>query len=489
MSPHPSAASPRPQPITQGTQSTVFGIIAAFTSGLDVLKKFRAQDRGRRRGQPRQTSADEVQLSKSLRNSPVEIHDRYERGYNAFSTRFADGDVVAQASLTGTLLKLNSGLVEIVSAFLANPKSKSHCDFTPLIKLSDDSRREAVHALNQLYQRLSTSQPSRPLPSRRHSSQETKSKRTKASKQSSSSQVKNNDKPRKTASAPALNSKGAPVVTTVSKVHVKGFKAPQYAFTRPRGAKRSSSGSSSSASSAVSSNSNSSQSTAVTTPSSSPSSSPHIGTREDSPPPQYVSDPHADPYTRPPPPAAPRPKFFPAQIRQTPYFSGARTPSSPEMFTRGPTASPLLPSSRQPYPHSTPALVSPSQPQPQPQSRYYPSDFSPSSSTLSSSQTLVPSRTRSTHKAHYSSSTNQFPAPNPRASVAYSFASDSTKLGEIPLHRWTEPAPDFDAFALRNREAALVGPGPRGPPPVPEPVRRKGGGGFWSLFKKGGFGT
>lgn len=43
----------------------------------------------------------------------------------------------------------------------------------------------------------------------------------------------------------------------------------------------------------------------------------------------------------------------------------------------------------------------------------------------------------------------------PRKSV-YSFASTSTKLGEIPLHKWAEPF-DFDAMSVANREAARNG--------------------------------
>jgi hypothetical protein len=38
----------------------------------------------------------------------------------------------------------------------------------------------------------------------------------------------------------------------------------------------------------------------------------------------------------------------------------------------------------------------------------------------------------------------------------YSMASDSTKLGEIPLHRWPEPF-DFDAMSLMNRAAEVNG--------------------------------
>lgn len=38
----------------------------------------------------------------------------------------------------------------------------------------------------------------------------------------------------------------------------------------------------------------------------------------------------------------------------------------------------------------------------------------------------------------------------------YSAASGSTKLGEIPMHKWAE-AYDFDAMSLKNREAMAAG--------------------------------
>ena len=418
--------------------------------------------------------------------------------------------VVAQAALTGTLLKFNSGLVELVSSFLANPKSKSHCDFGPLIRLSDDSRREAVDALTQLYQRLSSSRPLRPGPGQ-HSSQDGKPRRSKSTKQaSSSSKAKSSHKPResastprKSASNPVLTSKPAPTNTTVTKVNVKGFKAPQYAYVRQKGSgRRSSSGSSvtnsggstvsssggstvsSCGGSTVSSSSRSSQSTALTTPSSSPGSSPYIGIREESPPPQYESDVSADPSTR-PPPISPRAKLFAANIRQTPYFYAARS-TEPEMTVRAPASSPLLPTTSPSYPH-----FASSPPQPP-----YPTSLSlqdiPTRSTRAPVTSNNPHPAVATRHSHSHShphpyihhQTHSHPNPNPRASVAYSFASDSTKLGEIPLHRWTEPAPDYDAMERANREAARYGWAAAGPPPVPEPARRRGGG-FWSLFKKG----
>ena len=355
-----------------------------------------------------------------------------------------------------------------MSTFLANPKSKSHCDFSPLIKLSDESRREAVDALTQLYQRLSRSQAARRDPSR-HLPQEGKSKHTRSCKQSSSPHDKNQERPRRPSSSPRMVSKAQPSNTTVSKIAVRGVKAPQYAFVRQRPAKRSGSGSSaSSGSSSVSTSSKSSQSTALTQPSTSPSSSPSVEPRQDSPPPRYVSDAEADQQNSRQQPAIPRRRIPEPQIRQASHLYNPRA-REPEMVIRAPTTSPLIP------PMSPPSRAVPTLP------------IRPVLQTNYSMQEL-PVRTRMAAgpptRPPVSYARQSLPrVDGNRASVAYSFASDSTKLGEIPLHKWNEPF-DFDAMERLNKEAALHGWLPT--PPVPEPAGRRKG--FWNLFKKGNTG-
>lgn len=60
----------------------------------------------------------------------------------------------------------------------------------------------------------------------------------------------------------------------------------------------------------------------------------------------------------------------------------------------------------------------------------------------------------------------------------YTFASDSTKLGEIPMRRWNVPY-DYETMARRNEEVPLR---PwTSEDPVVKPKR-----GFFGLFKKSG---
>ncbi|KAK8226204.1 hypothetical protein HDK90DRAFT_79362 [Phyllosticta capitalensis] len=152
-------------------EASVFAIITAFTSGLDVFRKLRER-RGRRKktrkahcSRPHSTTAldlsdDELQLSNSLQRGPVEIQDRYQLNRRHAGEPFAQGDSIAHASLTEVLLKLNTGLVAIISSFLCHGKNESNLDYRSLAHLADCSRSEAVDALDQLYQRLSQSQMS-----------------------------------------------------------------------------------------------------------------------------------------------------------------------------------------------------------------------------------------------------------------------------------------------------------------------------------------
>lgn len=61
----------------------------------------------------------------------------------------------AHTSLTQTLLKLNAGLVNIITAFLSCGRHDASLDYRSLTSLSNSSRIEAIDALGSLYNRLS----------------------------------------------------------------------------------------------------------------------------------------------------------------------------------------------------------------------------------------------------------------------------------------------------------------------------------------------
>ena len=79
---------------------SVLAIVGAFTNGLDVFKRLRERRRRRKstkkphRATPAQIepSGDELQLSNSLRQNPVDIQRHYETNYAAVGEKFAQGD-------------------------------------------------------------------------------------------------------------------------------------------------------------------------------------------------------------------------------------------------------------------------------------------------------------------------------------------------------------------------------------------------------------
>ncbi|KAF2100164.1 hypothetical protein NA57DRAFT_75665 [Rhizodiscina lignyota] len=162
----------------QSTESSVCSIIAAFTSGLDVFKKLRERRRQRQQGYGKlssnrsncgkharqqgpvkgEKSGDELQLSKSLRRGSTDVQKVYEEHARKGGQRYIAGDSTAQASLAHTLLKLNAGLVNIITSFLSCGKTDVPVDYRSLTSLSDASRAEAIEALGQLYTRLSRSE-------------------------------------------------------------------------------------------------------------------------------------------------------------------------------------------------------------------------------------------------------------------------------------------------------------------------------------------
>ncbi|KAI9724809.1 MAG: hypothetical protein M1812_000085 [Candelaria pacifica] len=154
--------------------AVVTSIISAFSSGIDVLRRVRNNRRTEKTKE--NASHEELRLTKSLQKGSRAISKEYERDYDHLGPQFAVGDgelmsnrellptangkyseVIAQASLADTLLKLNTGLVRIISAFLSSDPKNVQLDLRSLTELSDNSRKEALDALGQLYSRLSTS--------------------------------------------------------------------------------------------------------------------------------------------------------------------------------------------------------------------------------------------------------------------------------------------------------------------------------------------
>ncbi|KAE9985846.1 hypothetical protein BLS_004526 [Venturia inaequalis] len=146
----------------QTTDSSVSALIITFTRSLDYFKNLSEQRRKQKTLKVNKKKdalrGDELKLSMSLRQGPVEIQREYERNYRANGDRYAVGDPIASASLARAIRRLNAGLLSIISSFLScGEKEKTQLDYKYLTSVSELSRQEAVEALSQLNTRLSRS--------------------------------------------------------------------------------------------------------------------------------------------------------------------------------------------------------------------------------------------------------------------------------------------------------------------------------------------
>ncbi|KAF1843777.1 uncharacterized protein K460DRAFT_397002 [Cucurbitaria berberidis CBS 394.84] len=390
--------------------SCISNLVQAFTNGLNIFRRLRERRRKRKARKesqaPDPTTSAELQLSKSLRRGPQELADRYAECYHSgMGQRFAKGDAIAHASLAETLIKLNTGLVSIIATFLNHDSKtgKSHLDldYKSLTNLSDISRKEALHSMTQLYQRLSHSQLQLYHIDASCCHVCGSAKHFDCSGRSISPEK---EKKRHTSSRQRIS---GPVVT---KMPIKSSSQPQLVVMRPKNTRKGSS--SSNSSSSAKSGSNSGYSTPV---------------------------------------ASPLPKYVPMEpieiqtsgiIKGTlgawpegrrgrvDSFDDQRPTTWPHNYTRAPSAHLHHPTPKLPNFTSTPRKESKESPHSVQRSK-----------PTSSPPAISPVTKRRLDKATPSS---------------YTFASDSTKLGEIPQRSWTTPW-DYEEAERLNSEAAVVG--------------------------------
>lgn len=136
--------------------SSVISIIAAFTNCRDVLRKIRGRCNKKASEKAVALTGAELQLNQSLRRGPVEIDEQYVDGTLRLGHSFDSGDAHARAELTSVLLRLNSGLVDTISNFIkSSDSSKARVGYKALTTLSDASRIQARNSLVALGYRLS----------------------------------------------------------------------------------------------------------------------------------------------------------------------------------------------------------------------------------------------------------------------------------------------------------------------------------------------
>ncbi|KAF2144743.1 uncharacterized protein K452DRAFT_306514 [Aplosporella prunicola CBS 121167] len=456
--------------------ASVSSLVAAFTTGLDVFKKLRAKRRRRKSssnsGGTKQ--ADEARLAASLSRGPVDIQRHYEHSYAATGEPFARGDAIAHASLTETLLKLNAGLVSIISAFLARGGSNSQTnnttaarlDYRSLADLSDASRADAIAALGQLHARLAQSQL-----------------------------LLNRIRPRcshcgSTAHVATCNGGGDCGSSTADLVPPPSSKRHGRRSRRSRAAPD---GGASIALARVPKTSNGSQTRLVM-----------LRPRGSRKPTAASSN-----LTELPPllPEPPPPRQFQQQQQQQQQQQTAKPPPQPEKLPASPSltrpgipaavaaafAAPSIPQPRsrirpiraqpQPVPSTQPLNPASNNPKPKPKTHLPPPFPTTTSSALTthlfppppSYRPPSPLQSQPQHQHQPPPPHPPLPPFSPPPLSLLSFTSDSTKLGEIPMRKWAVPFDTAEAERL-NREAAESGYAVAAPPRVDVEGAEKGAG-------------
>lgn len=323
---------------------------------------------------------------------------------------------IAQSSLAEILLRLNTGLVGIITTFLHREKPGNlELDYRSLTDLSEQSREQTVGVLRQLYQRLLSRQTPARLPAKKGAVKR---------KPLAEGNVNAGRKAHRT--SPKHSKIRGP---TLARVVIQNSSKPsQIALVRPSEVKRSSR-----------SSSHSRPAPEAETPPSQAATA--IAASQLSLPPTLPPEPMPWKPTR---PGHARSKTSP-EIAQKP--SRRRLGPRQDQAAGGALSSEALRATK-----STPKLAPALQ------------DIYGQSSPPPRPPPVVENTTMRRRK---------------ETPTFYSMASGSTKLGEIPMHKWAEPY-DFDAMSLKNREAMASG----WPRLEEGGVEKKKRGGLFRLFRR-----
>lgn len=381
--------------------SCVSNLIHAFTDGLNVFKRLRER-RKRRKSKQREReegpSGEELQLSNSLRKGPVELKEKYENCYGDKGDKFAKGDGKSYCTAVQWLpseRQHTDRKTAIAHASLVETLIKFNTGLVRIIAtfLHHDSKNSDLRLDYKSLTSLSDASRREALDSMNKLYQ-----RLSQSQLQLHRTMEIKTEPEKKRRSSSRQRSQGPTVTRVSIKTAGNSTQTQLAMVRPRAARKGSSSSSSSYSSR-------STSTRASSPSSSPPRSPL---------PEYSPK---DPY---PPQKAPAVKPITAATKKS---SLPTEPARPKTW---------------PQPKSKPAPFKSSLPTP------------PEYFALESMPPHMP--------LPFSNATHSVPrrrADKPTLST-YTFASDSTKLGEIPQRNWTVPF-DFEEAARLNAEVAVKG--------------------------------
>jgi hypothetical protein len=134
----------------------VASIVSAYNSGLDVFKRMKRRKKSNNKDT--KPAQEDAILQASLEHRPKDIRTEYEKSVAKLGHRFEIGDTIAHSSLAHTLLVLNSGLINVLNNWLSDDSVKRRQSQRSLLSISEVAAADALFALGQLNHRL-TAQP------------------------------------------------------------------------------------------------------------------------------------------------------------------------------------------------------------------------------------------------------------------------------------------------------------------------------------------
>jgi len=144
----------------------VASIVTAFENAMAISKRIQHDSKPKR---AHKKNADvnhnhhgaeetEDRLRLSLQTGPKIINSEYRKNTRRFGSKYRRGDDIARYSLTLTLIALDTGLVKIRSIIMSDDSSlRNELARRSLLSLSENSASDAVSCLEELRQRIATS--------------------------------------------------------------------------------------------------------------------------------------------------------------------------------------------------------------------------------------------------------------------------------------------------------------------------------------------
>ncbi|MCJ1230610.1 hypothetical protein MMC12_007284 [Toensbergia leucococca] len=136
----------------------VVGLIAGITSAFVGAKSYLLARKKREEVKAKRQEAEALRTS--LVRGKTEVQEEYDSDFARLGAPFARGDEIARRDLTTTLLRMQQQFITTLQAMVIG---ELNIDYNLLLGVSSDSRRDAVSALSEQFQRLSIAAPIRTL--------------------------------------------------------------------------------------------------------------------------------------------------------------------------------------------------------------------------------------------------------------------------------------------------------------------------------------